>query len=386
MAAAAAHSNPITRRVIGFIQHLRLNGFVVGPADTETALVALSDSAVTDAQAAGLRLKILLSSRQEEWSRFDELFEAYWFGRGQQRTGTAPSGGRSADWRPEIWSDHLPDAAAAGVDPALSRNSSTTPTGRPAASLKTNLARTDLRHIADPREIAAAETLAVRLARAMTYRLSRRFRFDTSGAKLDLRRIIRHSIAHGGEPIELARKDRPDRPVEIVLLVDVSGSMKPYSRFFLQFMKGMVRGWKETDAYLFHTSLVRVTDALRERDPMTAMTRLTLMAEGFGGGTRLAESLRMFNTRYAKRALSSRSVVIIISDGYDTGSPLVLAAELTRLKKRARRLVWLNPLLGWIGYEPVSRAMQAAMPFIDHFAAAHSLQALSGIEGELRRL
>ena len=133
MAAAAAHSNPITRRVIGFIQHLRLNGFVVGPADTETALVALErlrrDRRPNGTAAAQDPAQY---SRQEEWSRFDELFEAYWFGRGRQRTGTAPSSGRSADWRPEIWSDHLPDAAAAGVDPALSPDSSTTPSGRPA--------------------------------------------------------------------------------------------------------------------------------------------------------------------------------------------------------------------------------------------------------------
>ena len=151
-------------------------------------------------------------------------------------------------------------------------------------------------------------------------------------------------------------------------------------------MKGMVASWKDTDAYLFHTRLVCVADALRERDPMTAMTRLSLMAEGFGGGTKLAESLKQFNMRHTKRALGSRSVVLIISDGYDTGSPETLTQELARLKKRARRLIRLNPLLGWKGYEPVSRAMRAAMPFIDHFAAAHSLRAVAEIEGKLRHL
>ena len=120
-------------------------------------------------------------------------------------------------------------------------------------------------------------------------------------------------------------RTRPDRPVRIVLMLDVSGSMKPYSRFFLQFVKGLVAQWHDADAYLFHTRLVRVTDALRERDPLAAMTRLSLMAEGFGGGTRLGECLEVFNDRYAKRALNSRSVFLILSDGYDTGPPEMLA-------------------------------------------------------------
>jgi len=368
------------------MRHLRLNSFVVGPADSETALIALGAAGAVDREAARLRLKILLARHKEEWSRFDDLFEAYWIGQGRKRSSAVPAQGRGEDWRPEIWGNHLVDAEGTAAGPADAQEDRTMPSGKVAASLKTTLAKTDLRRVVDPQEIAAAEQLALRLARAMIYRLSRRYRFDTSGSKLDFRRIIRRSIAHGGVPIELARKDRPDQPVEIVLLVDVSGSMKPYSRFFLQFMKGMVAGWKDTDAYLFHTRLVRVTDALRERDPMTAMTRLSLMAGGFGGGTKLAESLRQFNIRHAKRALGSRTVVLIISDGYDTGSPETLSLELARLKKRARRLVWLNPLLGWKGYEPVSRAMRAAMPFIDHFAAAHSLQALAEIEGKLRHL
>jgi uncharacterized protein with von Willebrand factor type A (vWA) domain len=116
------------------------------------------------------------------------------------------------------------------------------------------------------------------------------------------------------------------------------------------------------------------------------MTRLALRAEGFGGGTRLGPCLRVFNDRYAKAALSSRSVFIVMSDGYDTAPAEELAAELARLKRRVRRLIWLNPLLGWASYAPVNRAMAAAMPFIDHFAAAHSLDALAALEPELQAL
>jgi uncharacterized protein with von Willebrand factor type A (vWA) domain len=374
----------IAGTVAGFMSHLRLNGFLAGPAETETSLTILSHTDLMDRDAVRLSLKTLLASRREEWMRFDDLFEAYWMRRGRERAAGASPGKQQSERRPGIWADHLPEAEMSAGRPSSEGTSEIAETL--AASRAETLARTDLRHIADPQEIAAAEQLALRLARAMVYRLSRRSRIAAAGARLDLKRTIRLSIPHGGEPIDLARKDKPDRPVRIVLLLDVSGSMKPYSRFFLQFMKGLVSRWPDADAYLFHTRLVRVTDAVRERDPSAAMMRLSLLADGFGGGTRLGESLKVFNDRYAKRALNSRSVFFILSDGYDTGSPDELAHELKRLKKRVRRLVWLNPLLGWRDYQPVTRAMAAALTHIDHFAAAHTLEALTEIESDLRRL
>ena len=259
-------------------------------------------------------------------------------------------------------------------------------TGRIVASRRTTLARTDLRHLADPAELAEAERLAARLARAMRHRISRRYRNARRAPRLDLRRTVRRNLGRGGEPVDLVRRRRRDRPVRVVVLLDVSGSMEPYSRFFLQFVKGLVGAWAESDAYVFHTRLVRVTGALRDHDPVRAMARLALLAQGFGGGTRIAESLAAFNDRYAKAALDSRSVVMILSDGYDTGDASAMGREMRRLRRRARRIVWLNPLLGWRGYEPVARAMGAALPHVDRFAPAHTLEALAAIEGDLARL
>jgi uncharacterized protein len=195
---------------------------------------------------------------------------------------------------------------------------------------------------------------------------------------------IRRSLSRGGEPIELRRKHRPERPVRLVVLLDVSGSMKVYSRYFLSFVRGLIGQWVQADAFLFHTRLVRVTDVLRERDASRAMGRLSLITEGFGGGTRIAASLTHFNDRYAKEALNSRSVVIVMSDGYDTDPTEALTVELQRLKGRARRLVWLN-LLGWKDYAPVARAMAAALDHIDCFATAHSLASLAALEDEFVR-
>ena len=383
---------PLTRRAIGFVDHLRLNEYTVGLAETRATVALLRDLGPVPTAAVRRHLKALLTGSHDEWQRFDDLFEAYWLGHGRVRTrtrSTAPSR-RGAGGLPDIWRHQLADgalqAAAAPQARADDRDEGREGTGRLVASRQQAGTGADLRHIADPAELAAAERAAYRLASAMRYRLSRRYAACTHPDRIDLRRTIRRNIAHGGEPLTLVWRSRPDRPVRIVLFLDVSGSMQAYARVFLQFVKGLLGQWAEADAYLVHTRLIRVTDVLREADPMKAMTRLALMAEGFGGGTRLAAGLKAFNDGYARRALNSRSVAVMLSDGYDTDPPERLAEELKRLKRRVRRLVWLNPLLGWRDYAPVTSAMAAARPFIDLFAAAHSLDALAALEPELARL
>ena len=384
---------PITRRVTGFVDHLRLNDFKVGPAETQAALQMIETIGALDLCRTRQSLKTLLAGRHEEWQRFDELFEAYWFARGHERAVASfgDAHNRSGNKRPSLWSDHLDGndegaTADQGAPPGSESQFGRDSAGRIVASGQSNLQKIDLRHVADPHEIAEAERLAYRLAVAMRYRLSRRYKAAHSGSRLDLRRTIRRNIHHGGEPLNLVHRARPDRPVRIVVLLDVSGSMKLYSRFFLQFVKGLVSQWIGTDAYLFHTRLVRVSEVLREKDAIKAMSRLALMADGFGGGTRLGESLKVFNDRHAKRALNSRTVVMILSDGYDTGEPALLAQQMKKLRGRSKRVLWLNPLLGWKDYEPVAQGMAAALPYVDLFAPAHNLESLMALEPYLYNL
>ena len=382
-------------RLSGFMAHLRRNGFAVGPGETEAALTFLDACDPGDAAAARLGLKTMLTGDRGQWQRFDTLFDAYWFGRGVKtaRPASSAGGARRDAGRPEIWSRTPPPGAARGeatgpmAPPgAGDAESPVRATGRLVASRQEMLARTDLRQLVSAEDIAEAERVAERLARALRYRLSRRRLPARHGDSIDLRRSIRRNLGKGGEPIELLRKRRPERPVNLVLLLDVSGSMRLYSRYFLSFVRGLIGGWLRADAFVFHTRLVHISDALRERDRLRAMDRLSLMAEGFGGGTEIAGALKTFNDRYARATLNSRSIVIVMSDGYDTDPPERLVAEIKRLKRRARRLVWLNPLLGWRDYAPVARAMAAAMPHIDLFAAAHSLASLGALEGALARL
>ncbi len=388
-----ATEHPLTTKMIGFVDHLRLNGFILGPPETQSALAMMRHTS-GDINADRQSLKTLLTSRREEWDGFDGLFEAYWSQRGKMHHQWQKSESmvRTTSKLPRAWQDHLDEQGGSNskyapqIEEEGQDQTDGQASGRLVASDNRALEKTDFRRFVNAAEIAESEALACKLARAIRYRQSRRQRIAKNGTRLDLRRTIRANMHHGGEPIDLRFKSVPDHPVRIVVFLDVSGSMKHYSRFFLHFVRGLVCQWAQTDAYLFHTKLIRVTDTLRHKDSMKAMTNLTLMADGFGGGTRIGDCLDHFNDQYAKKAINSRSVVVILSDGYDVGPAEKMATELKRLKKRAKRLVWLNPLIGWKEYMPVTTAMEAAMPYIDLFAAANTLEALSALEPEFAQL
>ncbi|CAG1015590.1 hypothetical protein RHIZO_05108 [Rhizobiaceae bacterium] len=381
----------VADRMAGFMAHLRLNGLPAGLLEAETALRALERIAPTDPGEVRLALKAICATDADRRARFDELFDAYWLdaGRVRHRPAQAADSSKAAPRQ----TSHLTVAAA-----AESRGTADAPEnsgdgeadmsgeGRLVASRLANLRKTDLRALATPEELAAAETIAFRLARAMRDRRSRRREAARRGAQLDLRRIARHSVARGGEPLVLLRKRRPDRPVHIVAMLDVSGSMTVYARVLLSFVRGLTSADSRTDAYLFHTRLVRISDALRDHDTLRAAGRMSMMAEGFGGGTRIGANLKAFNEQYARHGVGGRSVVLILSDGYDTDPPELIDAALARLQKRGCRIVWLNPLKGWKDYAPVARGMAAALPHLDLFAAAATLDDLAALEPVLAGL
>jgi uncharacterized protein with von Willebrand factor type A (vWA) domain len=229
-------------------------------------------------------------------------------------------------------------------------------------------------------------TISPNGSRAPCARLVRRQRPRRQGRRLDLRRTIHRNISHGGTPIDLVWRRRKIKPLRLVILLDASGSMSLYTAFFVRFIHGVVDAFAEAEAFVFHTRLAHVSESLRDRDVERAIDRMSLMAQGLGGGTRIGESLATFNRWHAKRVINSRTAVMIVSDGYDTGEPELLANEMRRLRRRCRRIIWLNPLIGWEGYAPEARGMQAALPFIDLFAPAHNLASLAALEPYLARV
>jgi uncharacterized protein with von Willebrand factor type A (vWA) domain len=220
----------------------------------------------------------------------------------------------------------------------------------------------------------------------MRARLIRRDQARRRGRRLDLRRTIHRSISHGGTPIELVWRKRKIKPLRLVILLDASGSMSLYTAFFVRFLHGVVDAFREAEAFVFHTRLAHVSASLRDRDVARAVDRLALMAQGIGGGTRIGESIATFNRWHARRVINSRTAVMIVSDGYDTGEPEQLGVEMRRLRQRCRHIIWLNPLIGWRDYAPSARGMQAALPYIDLFAPAHNLESLAALEPYLARI
>jgi len=375
-------------RLGGFISHLRDNGFRLGVAEGETALAALTHLDDLAPDTVRLALKTVCAGSGDEERRFNDLFDAFWLNQGRMRssvTANARPGGQNS--RPAVAGQSAGQGAPDQPDDSTGAGESHADgTGKLIASDVSNLIRKDLRELVSPEDIRAAETIAARLGRALRDRRSRRRRAARRGRAIDLRRTIRASLSTGGEPVTLAWRARPDRPVRIVTLCDVSGSMMAYARPYLAFVAGLMRADPDTDAYLFHTRLVRISDALRDDDPLRMLNRLTLLAEGFGGGSKIGETLEHFAGGPARRIVNGRTVVLILSDGYDTGAPDKLHAAMERLRKRGCRIIWLNPLKSWQGYAPIAAGMSAALPHLDLFAQAATLADFAALEQELARL
>jgi uncharacterized protein with von Willebrand factor type A (vWA) domain len=380
------------RRLAGFARTLRDNGFKVGLAETRDALAILQSPAGALQSSLKSALRALFAATRSDWERFDEIFDAYWSGARMRRKATlsgqpmseaAPLRrlGPAAAQEPHGLPDHVERRLHAGGADAAD------PGGRrEGASRAENLATTDIRHVADPDEIAKVHALAARLARTMRARLVRRQQARRRGQRIDIRRTIHRNVSRGGTPLDLVWRRRKVKPLRLVVLLDASGSMNLYTAFFVRFLHGVVDAFREAEAFVFHTRLAHVSPSLRDRHVERAVERLALMAQGIGGGTRIGDSLATFNRWHARRVINSRTAVMIASDGYDTGEPERLAAEMARLRRRCRRIIWLNPLIGWRDFRPEARGMQAALPHVDLFAPAHNLESLAALEPYLARI
>ncbi|MGA1637750.1 MAG: vWA domain-containing protein, partial [Ilumatobacteraceae bacterium] len=226
-------------------------------------------------------------------------------------------------------------------------------------------------------ELAEAQRLMQRLRFVGSPRRSLRLRHSRSRrAQVDVRRTVRSSFAHLGEPVRRQWRAPSERMRRLVVLLDVSGSMEPYARAFLRFMHAAMVGRQRVEAFTLGTRLTRITRELSHRDPDKALARTSQQVADWSGGTRIGECLRMFNDRWGVRGLARGAIVVVLSDGWDRGNPDVLGEQMQRLSRVAHRVVWVNPLKVTPGYAPLARGMAAALPHVDAFVEGHSLEAL----------
>jgi uncharacterized protein with von Willebrand factor type A (vWA) domain len=230
----------------------------------------------------------------------------------------------------------------------------------------------------DQDELIALRELMRRLALAPPPRRSRRARAERRGERLDLRATLRASRRTSGDPVHLAWRRRRLRPRRLVVLCDISGSMEPYSRAFIQFLHGTVKAGR-AEAFVFATRLTRLTRVLSNPQPQVAIDRAVAAAPDWSGGTRIGEALRDFNGRYGRRGMAHGSVVVIVSDGWERDDPALVAREMARLRRLAYRIIWVNPRKASPAFAPLAGGMAAALPYCDALLSGHSLSALHAV-------
>ena len=385
-------SRLVSVRLAAFLRTLRENAFAVGLREGQDAAALIAAGYADRPSLLRSAFKHLFSARKSDWLKFDGLFDAFWLGR-RVRSRSAMTGAGQPANNPSLKSLQDRTAHAGGKTATDQLPSSDEAPGdrdgegrMEGASRADNLAEVDFRKMADPGQIEEAHAIAARLARTLRTRLTRRDLARRRGYRLDLRRTIHHNISHGGVPIGLVHRRRKEKPLRLVVLLDASGSMSMYTGVFLRFIHGVLDEFREAEAFLFHTRLAHVSDAMKEKDAARALDRLSMMAAGAGGGTRIGACLQIFNRWHAARVIHSRTCVMIVSDGYETGDAALLGREMAALARRCRRIVWLNPMMGWEGYAPEAAGIRAALPHIDLYAPANTLRSLAELEPYLAKL
>jgi uncharacterized protein len=368
-------------RVVGFCRELRTHGVSVTPAEVVTAATALQVIDTVDRDEVFVSLRSVLTTSVDDFPVFEELFKTFW-----NSSSHAHIPGETVSHSTLRSQSNSPRHSPKGLEFFLehwgsSFNAGAQPVKVPGASDTESVTTKDFSEFTNE-ELEEVSRLARRMVRRLARRPSRRWRPVRRGHRVNLRRSLRLSLKTGGELIELTYKERRPKRTKLVVICDVSGSMDIYSRLLLQFVYGLQNSFAKVESFVFATSLARITGDLKNKTYQRALDRLSTNVRGWSGGTRIGASLAMFNDQWLRR-IDKRTVIIILSDGWDTGEPEQLAASLALLQRRAGRIIWLNPLLGSADYAPVTRGMQAAMRFINVFAPAHDLASLRALEPHL---
>ena len=366
-----------------FAGALREHGVNVGIGDELDATNALTLIDVFDREEVRRAFRIALKIRPDDRATFDAIFDVFWnVSRAELRAPAVALAKAGAV--PAI--PPLPRAlAAGGLHVSASRDSGgrQSPDGaHPGYTPDEVLRRKPFEECSD-RDLAEMERLLARLKPRWAARRSRRLKPVRGRGLPDLRRSFRQAVATGGEMIRLAHRARTLDEPRLVVLCDTSGSMDVHVRFLLAFVLALKGVARETEVFAFNTSLTRLTPWLSPGRMARTIERLAVDLPDWSGGTRIGESLMEFAARHLSQAVSSRSVVVILSDGLDRGDTSLVASAMRAIRAKARRIVWLNPLAGDPRYQPTARAMEAALPFIDRLAPAHTLESLERLLPEL---
>ncbi|HWX08774.1 MAG TPA: VWA domain-containing protein [Gaiellaceae bacterium] len=366
-------ANSVVRHIVTFGRVLREVGIEVGPGRVADALKGLDAVELARQDDVYWTLRQTLVSRREDLESFDIAFNS-WFLR-------APLAAKPKR-RPIPAQAERRKGGEPGPGPEL--DGGETEIGGWSAD---ELLRTKDFGAMTPDEAARAKKLIQAIAVARPRRRTRRLRPDSKGHALDVRRLVRASLATGGDPVQRAFRSRAETPRKLVLILDVSGSMDAYARALLLYLHAARGAGKRVETFAFGTRLTRLTPELGSRDAETAFAAAAARVADWSGGTRIGASLKTYNDEWGRRALTRGAVVVILSDGCERGDTQPVAREMERLARQAFAVVWVNPLKGHPEYEPQAGGMRAALPHVDRLLSGHDVASLetlgtvlSGIE------
>ncbi len=392
----AVRATTILGNLVVFAEDLRMVGVPLGSGQLINLIEAFS---VVD---LGRRLEVYhamrtsVVTRPEHIPLFDDRFATFWERLGMGTQASDEGGGIPIDGPPPPGSKEGPpqDDENASSDPTTTGKSTvvvdsdesdgmggeidSVPDDVMLFSADESLRTKDFALLSEE-ELTEAQRFISQMTWNLGRRMTRRLTPAFNGQVIDQRRTLRHALRHGGIPIDLRHRRRKERMRPLVLVCDISGSMDRYSRLLLRFVHALELGLDATEVFVFSTRLTRITRELRRRDVDSAIAEVTNAVQDWSGGTRIGEAIKSFNYDWSRRVLKSGATVVVISDGWDRGDPQLLADEMARLQRSCRRLIWLNPLLGSPGYQPLTRGMKAALPYCDYFLPVHNMRSLEAL-------
>ena len=379
-------SGRLADNIVYFARALRAAGIPVGPGAVLDALQALKVAGIGARDDFYWTLHAVFVKRHEHSILFDQAFRIFFRRRGyiDQLLAMMLPQAPAAPQAPQAGATRVHEALFAGLDDKLKKEREVELDARMTVSDREVLQRKDFAQMTAA-EIAAAKDAMKRLVLPLAELRTRRLTPHRHGHLIDIRRTLRASMKGGGDFIDLRFIGPKTRSPPLVALLDISGSMSQYSRIFLHFLHALTDARKRVSTFLFGTRLTNVTRALRGRDPDDALASCSAAVPDWSGGTRIASSLRAFNKLWARRVLAQGAVVLLITDGLERDADETLAFEMDRLHRSCRRLIWLNPLLRFEGFEARARGIKAMLPHVDEMRPIHNLESMAGLVAALEQ-
>ena len=372
--------------VLNFARLLRRAGLPVGPADMLAAQQALTRIELGSRGQVHAALRGTMVHRREHHELFDQAFKLYW--RAKENNEVLEILDKLAGPKPPP--EKAPPGSRRLAEAMAAKQEKPTPPEEAREEIDAVLTVSEHERLQSmdfeamgAEEIAAAKREIARLHLPLDQKRTRRHRPDPTGPRVDLRATLRASLRSGGEILSLSRTRRVTRPPPLVVLCDISGSMARYAQILLHFLHAVANDRDRVHTFLFGTRLSNITRQLRHRDPEVAFQLVSQIVPDWSGGTRIGEALAAFNRQWARRVLGQGAMVLLVTDGLDRDGAAGLGENMERLHKSCARLVWLNPLLRWDGFEPKSQGIRAMLPHVDEFRTVHNLASLRGLVAAL---